>query len=467
MEPSFWADPINIFLLVLFAGLLGCSAFFSGTEVAMFSLNQIQLQQMAKEKHPRLALIRRLLSDPRNLIATILIGNELVNVAASNISATLLIKFLGGEDKWWVNIFIMLPILLLVGEITPKTIAVRNNIAFAGIVAPIIASFMTFITPLRRVVRWVANIFITMIVGPQTEKQQTVTEEMVRSLTEQATQDGVLDETEREYIHNIFVFGNSRVQDIMVPRARIIFLPKQSTWQDAIAAFQQTGLTRIPVYEGHRDDILGILHVRDMIKVGPELAKSPQGWMSLLRKPYFVVGNRLVSDLFQTFRERNLSHAMVVDEFGGLIGLVTMDHLLGTIFGDLHSPPTNVLPAAASPQTADGCYLLDGILSLTGFNQLTGSNIDIPDVQVETLAGAILYHLGELPAQGQKVIFSGWEFHASEVENNRITKVRACRLSTVTYGKQPELPPATTSVPLIASQAEPLSNAQTTENKEL
>lgn len=456
MEPSFWTDPVNLIQLVLFAGLLGCSAFFSGTEVAMFSLNQVQLQQMAKENNPRLPIIRRLLSDPRSLIATILIGNELVNVAASNISATLIIKFLGGEDKWWVNIFVMLPILLLFGEITPKTIAVRNNIAVAGAVAPIVALFATLITPLRKVVRWVANFFITLMIGAQVEKKSSVTEEMVRSLTEQATRDGVLDETEREYIQNIFAFGNSRVQDVMVPRARIVFLPKQTTWQEAINTFQQTGLTRIPVYDGHRDDILGVLHVRDLIQAGAELAKTPHGWTSLLRKPYFVVGNRLVSSLFQTFKERSQSHAMVVDEFGGLIGLVTMDNLLETIFGDFQSRKPGDPAMTSQTKTADGCYVFNGVLPLSEFNRMTGSALEFPEVQVETLAGAVLYQLGELPSQGQKVILAGWEFFVAELANNRITKLRACRLPPVTERAlpddrstpEPDVSPAPESAPM-------------------
>lgn len=429
MEPSFWTDPMVMVQLVLFFGLLGCSAFFSGTEVALFSLNQIQLQQMARDRHPRLAAIRRLLGEPRNLIATILIGNELVNVAASNISATLLIKLLGGEEMWWVNIFVMLPILLLVGEITPKTIAVRHNIAFAGLVTPPISLFMRLITPLRRVVRWVANIFITLIVGEQREKNTTVTEEMVRTLTEQAAEDGVLDDAEREYIHNIFTFGNLRVRDVMVPRARVVFLPKQATWQEATRVFQQTGLTRIPVYDGHRDDIVGLLHVRDMVKAGPPLAKDPQGIIKLLRKPYFVVETRLVSSLFQTFRERKQSMAMVVDEFGGLIGLVTMDDLLGTIFGKLHGPSGRFAREEEEiNQTADGCYQLNGVLPLEEFNRLTGNHLYFAEFAVETLGGAIVHHLGELPATGQRVVIEGWEFQVKSVERNRIVKVHARRV---------------------------------------
>ncbi|MBF0283791.1 MAG: HlyC/CorC family transporter [Magnetococcales bacterium] len=332
---TFWQDPFVLLQLVLFFGLLGCSAFFSGTEVAIFSLNPIQLEQMEKEGNPRLALLRKLLSDPRNLIATILIGNELVNVAASNISATLLIKLLGGEEKWWVNVVVMLPILLLLGEITPKTLAVRHNKAAATLVSRPISLFMRLISPLRLVVKAVADYLITLMIGKAEAKTHVVTEDMVRTLAGEAAEEGVLDDAERTYIDNIFNFGNLRVRDVMTPRARIAFLPKGSSGAEALRTFRQAKVTRIPVYEGHRDDILGVLHLRDLLKSGPGFARQSEELCKLLRKPYFVTGNRKVSSLFHTFRERKLSIAMVVDEFGGLIGLVTMEDLLETIFGPM------------------------------------------------------------------------------------------------------------------------------------
>ncbi|MBF0310891.1 MAG: HlyC/CorC family transporter [Magnetococcales bacterium] len=424
MDTSIFLDPFVWIQLVLFFTLLGCSAFFSGTEVALFSLNPVQLEQMAKENHPRLALIRRLLEDPRNLIATILIGNELVNVAASNLSATFLIRLLGGEDKWWVNIFIMLPLLLLIGEITPKTIAVRNNIPFAALVARPIASFMRLITPLRRVVRWVANFFITLIIGTPQEKKTTVTEEMVRTLAEQATEDGVLDDSEREYINNIFSFGNLMVKDVMVPRAKIAFLNAHATYAEAIRLFQSHNVDRVPVYEGHRDDIVGVLHVRDMVKAGPALANNAKWLPGLLRKPYFVVGSKRVSSLFQIFREKKQSMALVVDEYGGLVGLVTTKDLLETIFGEMRDKTgksgSNIQPLI------NGCFRCDGVMPLSEFNQMTQANLEVDEV--ETLGGAILHHLGELPVAGQKITLEGWNFEVLAVENNRLTRVVACRV---------------------------------------
>ncbi|MEO5331977.1 MAG: hemolysin family protein [Magnetococcus sp. YQC-5] len=427
MEPPIMLDLTLVLQLVLFVGLLGCSAFFSGSEVALFSLNQLQLEQMAKENHPRLKLIRQLLKDPRALITTILIGNELVNVAASNISATLLIRFLGGEEKWWVNIFVMLPILLLFGEITPKTIAVRNSITVAGLVSRPLAFFRSMITPLRKVVGWIANFLITLMIGEQKEKRATITEEMVRSLAEQASQDGAIDDVERTYIDNIFHFGNIRVKDVMIPRARIFFLPKSTDIQEVIYTCKQTGYTRIPVYEGHRDDVVGILHVRDLIKNLSETGTVAVSPMTLLRKPYFVSANRLVSSLFQSFKEKNQSLAMVVDEFGGLVGMVTMHDLLETIFGPLHSQGGLIEQEEnkAVPMS-NGCYQLEGVMPVEEFMRMTGS-VPFAGVAAETLGGLLLEVLGELPESGQKVLVGEWEFTVLDITNNRIATVMACQ----------------------------------------
>lgn len=421
MDITLLSDPAIILQLILFVLLLGCSAFFSGSEVALFSLNQIQLDQMAKENHPRLELIRAMLKDPRALITAILIGNELVNVAASNISATLLIAFLGGEEKWWVNILVMLPILLLFGEITPKTIAVRNNIAVAGLVSRPLATFRRAITPLRKVIGWISNIFITWMIGEQKKKQSVITEDMVRTLADQASQDGAIDEAERTYIDNIFHFGNIRVKDVMIPRGKIFFLPKSSSAEEIIQACKQSRFTRIPVYDGHRDDLVGILHVRDLVKDMSETGKPSHDPMSLLRKPAFVSANRLVSSLFQSFKEKNQSLAIVVDEFGGLIGLVTMHDLLGIIFGPLHKE----MGSNAAKHLIDGNYTLDGVFPVDEFSRMIGD--DFPDIHAETVGGLVLEVLGELPEKGQKASISGWEFTVLGVENNRISRLSICK----------------------------------------
>ena len=191
--------------LVLFAVLMLFSGFFSSSETSLFSLNELQLEQMRRDDNSRIALIERMLSEPRRLIVTILIGNEFVNVAASVISAAIVIQLLGAENKL-INLFIMVPILLLVGEITPKTLAIRNNVAFATIQSRPIDLFARGIAPLRWVVRLVSEWFTTLIVGRELTRGSIVTRDMVRTLAQEAVGDGVLDQDEARYIEQIFEF---------------------------------------------------------------------------------------------------------------------------------------------------------------------------------------------------------------------------------------------------------------------
>ncbi|MCP4040828.1 MAG: DUF21 domain-containing protein, partial [Gammaproteobacteria bacterium] len=205
MDITLWIE------LILFVLLMGFSGFFSSSETSLFSLNKLQLEQMRRDDNPRIGLIERMLSEPRRLIVTILIGNEFVNVAASVISAAIVIKLFGPDSKLW-NLVVMIPILLLVGEITPKTLAIRNNRAFASFQCRPIDIFARMITPLRWIIRLIAEWFTTMIVGKELTRGSIVTEDMVRTLAHEAVGDGVLGLEEARYIDQIFDFGNKTLE---------------------------------------------------------------------------------------------------------------------------------------------------------------------------------------------------------------------------------------------------------------
>ncbi|UCH49013.1 MAG: DUF21 domain-containing protein [Betaproteobacteria bacterium] len=258
MDVTLW------FELLLFVILMGFSAFFSSSETALFSLSGVRLEQMRQDSHPRSGLIELLLSEPRRLIITILIGNELVNVAASVISAAVIIQFLGAENKW-INLFVMVPVLLLVGEITPKTLAVRNNVAFANFVCRPIQLFAKLITPVRWLVRLISEWFITLIVGRERSRGNIVTEDLVRTLAHEAVGEGALDRLEAQFIDHIFEFGNKTLADVMTPRSDTFYLPVSTPLAAAVTELRRTWRTKVPVFAEHRDDIVGILHARDLL----------------------------------------------------------------------------------------------------------------------------------------------------------------------------------------------------------
>ncbi len=414
LDYAFWIE------LVLFVILLGFSGFFSSSETSLFSLNSTQLEKMRLEGNPKVDLIQRLLSEPRRLIVTILIGNEFVNVAASVISAAMVIQVFGAENKIF-NLFIMVPILLVVGEITPKTLAIRNNIAFATLESGPIEFFARMISPLRWLVRTISDWFTTLIVGRERSPGNIVTEDMVRTLVQEAVGEGTLDHTEAQFIDHIFDFGNKTVEDLMTSRADVTFVPVDATAGQILEIFKQNRQSRMPVYEEHRDNIVGVLHARDLLGIDlGGLGEDKHPLESILRKPYFVPESKSASDLFDTFRERSKSFALVVDEYGGVTGVITMADLLECIFGDIPNP-SDEAEEDWLRKLADNRFALPGSMELEDFNQRYSSAFDVEEIR--TLGGLLLHHFGELPAEGESVELESFRFTAARVENNRIMEV--------------------------------------------
>jgi putative hemolysin len=411
--------------IALFVLLMGLSGVFSSSETALFSLSQSQLEQMRRDQHPRIGVIQRMLSQPRRLIITILIGNELVNVAASAISAAVIIKVLGAENKW-INLLIMVPLLLVVGEITPKSLAIRHNAAFAGVESRLIELFARLIKPLRWVVRHVSDWFITLLIGKERSRGNIITEDMVRTLAHEAVGAGALDSVEAQFIDQIFDFGNKTLEDVMTPRSSVFFLPLEMPLPQIVSELCRTRHTKVPIYHERRDDIVGILHSRDLLGIDLKLlAGEIEGVRKLLRKPYFMPESKPAVDLFRTFRERKMSIALTVDEYGGVTGLVTMEDLLECIFGDIRSSSDAQLEISIK-DLGDGRHTVDGGMPVEKFNQDMGTTVS--DEWGETLGGLLLHHYGELPHEGAAIDVGEWRFKVVDVVDNRIRTVEFERI---------------------------------------
>ena len=415
MDLAFWLE------LVLFIFLMLLSGFFSSSETSMFSLNSVQLEQMRQSGNTKLELIERMLSEPRRLIVTILIGNEFVNVAASVISATMVIH-LAGEDNKIFNLFIMVPILLIFGEITPKTLAIRNNVAFASAEAGPISFFARLITPIRWAVRTVSDWITTFIVGKERSPGNIITEDMVRTLAHEAVGEGVLHSTEAQFIDQIFELGSKSLEDILTPRAEINFLSIDIAIPELLSVINETRQSRFPVYENHRDNVLGILHARDLLDVNlDDLKENREKFIKLLRKPYFVPESKPALELLDSFRESRRSFTLTVDEYGGVTGLVTMEDLLECIFGDIPSPSDQVENFALET-VGENQYLVDGGMPLDQFNEHIGFSLS--GEEIETIGGLVLHAFGELPQEGASITLHDITFTAQTVAQNRIVQLR-------------------------------------------
>jgi putative hemolysin len=405
--------------LAAFVVLLGLSAFFSSSETSLFSLDRLQLEQMKRDGNPHTGLIERLLSQPRRLIVTILIGNEMVNVAASVISAAVVIQLLGADLKW-VNVFVMVPLLLLFGEITPKTLAIRHNKQFASAQCSLLDRFAQSIGPLRWVVRKISDFFITLIVGEERTAANIATEDMVRVLAVEGVGEGVLDHREAQYIHQIFNFGDKTVRDVATPRSQIVMLPVSMPLQDAVRELRRTRHTKVPVHDdGDKDTILGILFTRDFLGRDLGAGGETDGVRGMLRKAYFVPESRTAADLFFYFRRRKLSLALTVDEYGGITGLVTMEDLLECIFGDIESGSEQLKRERIGfEKLEEGSFHIDASMTVKQFNDLVGDYLT--DDSAETVGGILLNEFGEIPQEGSTIRISDLVFTVKSVVGHRM-----------------------------------------------
>ncbi len=406
--------------IVLFICLMILSAFFSSSETALFSLSSAQLEHMRRKKHPRIDLIQRLLSRPRCLIMTILIGNDLVNVSASVISASIIIHLMGVGSQW-INLLVMVPVLLLFGEVTPKTLAIRNNIAFASFESRPIEYFSRLVSPLRWLVRTISDLFITLIIGKDRSRGNIITEDMVRILAHEAVGEGALDRAEAQFIDHIFDFGDKTLEDILTPRSDIFFLPLESSISEKVEELRRTRHTKVPIYREHRDNVVGILYARDLLGVDLEtLSRNPAEFVKLLREPYFVPESKPAAELFNTFRKRRMSCALTVDEYGGVTGLVTMEDLLECIFGDIHSP-SDISPQTYIQKQGEHLFRIDGAMPVADLNEQLGSDLD--EESADTIGGLLLHQYGELPSKGIVIVIGKFSFKVLEVEENRIKEL--------------------------------------------
>lgn len=413
MEGIIWLQLLSLMILLLLSG------FFSSSETALFSLKRNHRLALNESKPEAASIIEKLLAQPRRLIVTILIGNETVNVAASTLSATMLLGAFGSENAY-LNLFVMVPLLLLFGEITPKTLAIRHNKKFAAFQAPLLDKFAHLISPVRRLVRFVADWFITQLIGHERSEGNLVTEDMMRTLAADALQKGALDTNEAEMIHQIFDFGNITAEDVMTPRSDMSAIPLELSLPAILQDFQSHRHTKIPVYGKNRDDIEGVLFARDLIGLN---LTNPQAhlydFQSLLREAYFVPESKAGSALFNDFREKRITIAIVVDEYGGVVGLVTMEDLLETIFGDIYSPSEE--DSRSSMSIGDGRYLVDGAMEVDHFNQEFSTVLE--NEHADTIGGLIFHTLGELPKVQTKVTLNNIELEVKSMDENRIEDV--------------------------------------------
>jgi putative hemolysin len=384
--------------LLLIGILLICSAFFSGSEAALFSLNTVQVERIRERGGVLGRLIASILQRPTNLIITFLVGNEIVNVALA-VTATSLALILYGDGGEYIAIVATTIILLLFGEVTPKSLAVRYPEHVARLVAWPIQVFAYVITPLRWALR-----------------------KLVDALVEISEDEGIIDQEERNLIQRVFEFGGHRVSEIMTPRTDIFALEVSEPLTAALSKIKDNRFSRIPVYEGSIDQIIGILYAKDLLPHSrhPELEVQVR---DLLHPVFFVPESKRIDDLLREFQRNKVHMAIVVDEYGGVSGLVTMEDALEELVGEIvdEFDIEEILCRQIDSQT----YVVSARLPLDEFNEKLG--VSIPREDADTIGGHVFHLFGKLPKRGESVSASGLTFTIEHIKGTRILEIRVRR----------------------------------------
>ncbi|ELY65498.1 hemolysin family protein [Natrinema versiforme] len=405
--------------------LIALSAFFSSSEIAMFNLPRHRLEGMIEDDVPGAELVKGLKDDPHRLLVTILVGNNIVNIAMSSIATAILSMHFGGLVGVLLATFGITALVLLFGESVPKSYAVENTESWSIRIARPLKATEYFLFPLIALFDYLTRQINNLIGSTGAIESPYVTRDEIQEMIESGEREGVLEEEEHEMLQRIFRFNNTIVKEVMTPRLDMTAVPKDAEIDEAIETCIQSGHARVPVYEGSLDNVQGVVHIRDLVRdlnYG-EAADAELELADLIQPTLHVPESKNVDELLTEMRENRMHMAIVIDEFGTTEGLVTMEDMIEEIIGEIleggEEQPIETID--------DDTVLVRGEVNIEDVNE--SLEIDLPEGQeFETIAGFIFNRAGRLVEEGEEITYDGVRITVETVENTRILKARLKKL---------------------------------------
>ncbi|WP_459764044.1 HlyC/CorC family transporter [Alkaliphilus crotonatoxidans] len=409
-------------LLVLIL-LLMLSAFFSASETALMSLSKIRVRHLVDEKIHGAETVFKLLDEPNKLLGTILVGNNIVNIAASALATSIALEAFGNNGVA-IATGIMTFSVLVFSEITPKSLAAQNAEAISLKISRPMAWIVMVLRPIVIVFNFVTDNLMKLMGINRYNDRPFITEEELKTVVTVSQEEGVLEVDEKEMIYNVFEFGDSQIKDVMVQRTDIIALDVNLNYEETINLIRNEKLSRYPVYDEGIDNIIGVLNVRDLFTV--EDIKETFCLRDYLRKAFFTFEYKKVADLFKEMKKNKNHMAIVLDEYGGTAGIVTMEDLIEEIVGDIqdeYDEQENDFEMISEHE-----YLVKGNVKIELVNEMIGLNLESEDF--DSIGGFIIGELGRFPKKGESVNYQHVKLVLEEIEGNRIKKVRLVTTSS-------------------------------------
>jgi putative hemolysin len=397
--------------------LLFLSSFFSASETSLMSLSKIRIRHMVDEKVKGSELISKLIENPSKLLGAILVGNNIVNIGASALATSLAIDYFGNTGVG-IATGIMTILVLIFGEITPKSLAAQNSESVSLKVSKPLYLITIVLSPVVTVLMYITNMLIRLFGGKVNAQQPFITEEELRTVVNVSHEEGVLEGEEKQMIYNVFEFGDSLAKDVMIPRTDMIAADITSTYSELIKLFKEEQFSRIPIYEDSYDNIVGILYIKDLIFFqGKDEEFNINEYMRL---PYFTYEFKGIAELFGEMRTKRIPLSIVLDEYGGTAGIITMEDLVEEIVGDIgdeYDEDEDKIQVIKEDE-----YIVEGSVRIDLVNEMLGTKIESEDF--DSIGGFVIGVIGRLPEEGEIVEHYNIKFIIETVNKNRIEKLR-------------------------------------------
>ena len=409
------SDTTRLIVLVV---LLFLSAFFSSAETAFTSLNKMRIKSIADEGSKRAKLVLSLLDKNTKFLSTILIGNNIVNIAASALT-TILAQKLFGNAYIGIATGILTLLVLIFGEITPKTMASIHAEKMAFIYAPIINLLMILFTPLTFLVSGLAKgVMFILRIDPK-KSGSHMTENELLTIVEASAQDGVIEHEEHEMINNVVDFGDTVARDVMVPAINMTCVEDTINYDELISVFRKDQYSRMPVYHESHDNIVGIIWAKDLlVKYNP---KKPFKVTDYMREPFFTFETKKTSELMSELKDKYKSMAIVLDEYGITAGLLTIEDLIEEIVGEIRDE-TDTDEVDSVRRINETTFEAQGAASLDDVNKACG--LELASDDYDSIAGHVINLLNHLPAKGESIEWDNVKYTVAATAKNRVTKVK-------------------------------------------
>jgi len=409
--------------LIVILVCLMLAALASAAETSLTGVRRSRIQQLAEEEHNKRAqLVFALVKTPWRFLTTILVLNSVAVIVASSVATELALSSLPAHPAWLRNVaasVVMAVLVLIFAEITPKIIAIQGAERWSLRLGPLVRLLAVVLGPIVAVLSWLAS-GIARLTGTQSARlDQLVTEEELRLLVEVSERQGQLLEAERQMIHGVFEFGDTLVREVMRPRIDVTAVEVNTPFQEVLGVAMEAGHSRIPMYEDSIDNVVGVLYAKDLLRyLLPE--KQSVELKALARPPYFVPESQKVDQVFREMRTKKVHMAIVLDEYGGTAGIVTIEDLLEEIVGEIQDEYDTEAPAIE--QAGDGVFVVDGSVTMGTIGELL--DLDLESQAYDTIGGLVYSQLGAAPQEGATTTVGQMQATVVEMDGRRVRRVR-------------------------------------------